>query len=822
MQVKSIQVKIALWAGFSLLLVAVILIGYAVVTLRNQAMDAAQAQAIAMSQSESGIIKAEIEVALDAARTLAQALTAIKSQEIVLTRNDVNAMLRQVLNENPKFVGVYTLWEPSAFDGLDAEHVGLEGHDETGRFIPYWSRDSSGNIMVEPLVDYTQQGPGDYYQVPKRTKQEAIIDPYIYPVQGEDVLITSLVVPVIANGQFYGIAGVDLRLEFLQELADTVDLYEGTADLLLISNNGSLAGVSDQPDLVGEHMQAYHEDWEEDITYIQGSQVQYEEDHGHIAVFVPIQFGSTVTPWSVNLNIPMDKIMAEADAVMWQMIGIGAILTGGALVLLWFASGQIAQPIRQITGIAQGIAEGDLDQQVDVTSEDEVGELADAFRRMTAYLQEMARAAGRIADGDLTADVRARSEQDMLGNSFVQMIVNLRNLIGQVANSANGVGVASGQLSAAADQSAQATNQIASTIQQVAGGTAQQTESVSSATGIVEQLTRAIDGVARGAQEQASSVGQSAQITAHISTVVQKVTANAQASAQGAAETAQTARDGAETVAKTVKGMESIKASTDMVAQRVQEMGQRSEQIGDIVATIDDIASQTNLLALNAAIEAARAGEHGKGFAVVADEVRKLAESSTEATKEIAGLIKDVQRTITEAVQAMDEGATQVEAGMAQADDAGRALDVILAAAELVNRQVGEIATAAREMDASANELVGAMDSVSAVVEENTASTEEMSAGAGEASQAIENIAAISEENSAASEEMSATVEEMTAQVEEVTASAQSLSGMAVELQTLVAQFRLPDGGSTASPAAAQGGNGWEHKKAQTPRRYRA
>jgi methyl-accepting chemotaxis protein len=237
--------------------------------------------------------------------------------------------------------------------------------------------------------------------------------------------------------------------------------------------------------------------------------------------------------------------------------------------------------------------------------------------------------------------------------------------------------------------------------------------------------------------------------------------------------------------------MAEIRTVVGNAASQVEELGKLGDKIGAVVETIDDIAEQTNLLALNAAIEAARAGEHGKGFAVVADEVRKLAERSGRETKAIAELIGQVQTGTLQAVTAMQAGASKVEAGSAKADQAGRALAEILAAVETTVRQVSEIASSAQQMAAASRSVVDAMQSISAVVEENTAATEEMTAQSGQVAEAIQSIAAVSEEQSASTEEVSASAEEMSAQVEEMSAQAQELAATADQLKALVARFKL-------------------------------
>ena len=793
---KSIQLNIAFWSGLCVLAMGVAMIVYAVVTQRSAALQAAQENALATAQTEAGQIGTQIESALDAARTLAQAFSAIKIENMSLSRDQADAMLRQVVTQNPKFLAAYTLWEPDAFDGLDSQYANAEGTDETGRYIPYWVR-SNGQIIVEPLVDYETAGPGDYYQIPKNTRQEAIIDPYLYPINGVDVLITSLVVPIMANGQFYGIAGVDLPLDFLQELADEFIAYGGAAKVAIISNNGSLAAVEGQPDLVGQTMKEFKNGdtgWENDLAVIQSGQTKVNDERGIYETYVPVTFGSTATPWSVNLIIPTSTITAEATASMWRMLAIGALLNGLAIALLWFAAGNIASPVKRLTRIAGVIAQGDLDQEVDVLQADEVGLLANAFREMIAYLREMVATAQAIAQGDLSQDVQPRSAQDGLGSAFSKMIASLRQSVGQMAESANSLSEASSQLAQAAGQAGQATNQIASTVQQVAKGTAQQSEAVNRTAASIEQMSHAIDGVARGAQEQSQAVSQASNVTGEISSAIQQVAGNAAAVSEQSTQAASAARTGVQSVQHTVQGMEAIRAKVGLSAQKVQEMGQRSGQVGAIVETIEDIASQTNLLALNAAIEAARAGEHGKGFAVVADEVRKLAERASAATKEIGGLIRSIQSTVSEAVAAMNESAREVENGVVLANQAGSSLGEIVSASEAVLVQAEQATASANRMTQASDQLVGAVDSVSAVVEENTAATEQMAASSSEVTQSIENIASVSEENSAAIEEVSASAEEMSAQVEEVTASAQSLAELASALQSLVAQFKLEAG----------------------------
>jgi len=498
-----------------------------------------------------------------------------------------------------------------------------------------------------------------------------------------------------------------------------------------------------------------------------------------------------------------DAALASANSTKSSSTTIVIVISVIAVIVAagiayWLATG-ITGGVKKVLAAAEGIAEGDLEQDVEVKSKDEIGEMANAFERMIVYLKGMAGAAEEIADGDLTVEVHPKSEKDALGNAFSQMVSRLHALLSQVSDTAESLGDAKVQLGQAADQAAQASQQVASTSAQVAEGTGQQASTAKDVNESMATVTASIAQIVAGTQKQSESAEEATSLGERVAKGADQMAESSQGATDGARQAAETAQNGAATVQKTIEGIDRIKSTVETASQEITKLGERSAEIGKIVAVIDDIASQTNLLALNAAIEAARAGEQGRGFAVVADEVRSLAERVANATKEIADLIGGVQEGVDASVKAMEEGSTEMEAGSQLAAEAGTALEQILAAVEGVNSQIEQIAAGSQELKASGTEMAEAIGTIRTVVEETSAASEEMKATADSAGEGVSNIANVAEENSAATEEVSAAAQEMSAQVEEVTASAHSLGQMSDDLRERVSAFKL-DRTSQAAP----------------------
>jgi methyl-accepting chemotaxis protein len=446
----------------------------------------------------------------------------------------------------------------------------------------------------------------------------------------------------------------------------------------------------------------------------------------------------------------LEATQKRADVINLTL-GIIAVVTGLGLAMLMSRS--IAGTVRAVADRAESLANGDLTvAELKVSSRDELGEMALAFNRMLA---------------------------------------NLKELLQQVAGTAKAVSGSATEMLESAEQVAGASRQVSAAIGQVAQGATQQSGSAEAAANIVHELRGAISQIAAGAQEQSRGAQTTVDAVGGISVGIGQVADRAQRLAASAEETAATAERGVKVVQESISGMTSIRESVLQSAAEVKELGQLSGKVGAITQAITGIADQTNLLALNAAIEAARAGEHGRGFAVVADEVRRLAERSGSSAKEIAALIKQIETGTQAVVTSMEQVTEKVVAGSALTDHAATALAAISASVGQTGADVGAITGATDKLLADSKQVARAVDAVAAVTEENTAATEEMAAGAEQVTTAVQSIAATSEENAAAAEEVAASVEELNAGTEEIALTARGLAQAAAELQMHVSRFKV-------------------------------
>ena len=704
MKLKSIQLKITLIAGACLLVTAGALVAYSLISAHNtQQMTTERVSAVQQKSAldqlknlageQAGKVQAKFDIALDAARTMAHTFEVGKKPGpdgkpvLQIGRDQLNAILLNVLEKNPEFNGTYSCWEPNALDGRDSEFAtGKDGNNSvTGRFTPYWNRDSNGNIAVQPLVEYDTYDKhpngvlkGGWYIVPREKNIESVLDPFPYIVQGKKVWLTTLSVPVMVDGKFHGVAGTDYDLTFVQKLSKKVDkgLMNGQGEVAIISYDGLIVAHSEKPELIGQHFKAALADgWESALKTIQAGEslASMDETSGMATALGAIELGRTGRPWSVMIRIADEVILAEANALdaalekrsdsaaMWQT-SVGIIVTLVALALIWLAARSIARPIREAATLADTIGAGDLSQRLQIQSADEVGQLGTALNSMAEGLEQKAQIAEKVANGDLTMDVHLASDKDVLGRALRTMVDRLNDLLGQVQT---------------------ASEQIAS------GST---------------QVSDASQTLSQGATESAASLEE---ITASMTEMASQTKLNAEN-----ADQANSLSKGAQSAADNGSAMMS-----DLV-NAMGDINRSGEDISKIIKVIDEIAFQTNLLALNAAVEAARAGQHGKGFAVVAEEVRNLAGRSAKAAKETAELIE----SSTEKTRHGNDIVEKTEA----------ALTEIVGGTTKVSDLVAEIAAASNEQSEGISQVNSGLSQIDSVTQQNTANAEESAAASEE------------------------------------------------------------------------------------------
>ncbi len=401
-----------------------------------QVVRSAKRDALAISRKEAEILDGNMESRLNASIGVARGVARVFEGIVIdghATRTLADSILKQTLAQTPAIIGLWTVWEPNAFDGRDAEFVNKPGSDATGRYVPYWNR-GKGDISVEPNVDYGTDGVGDYYQIAKRTNQETILEPYNYKVAGKDVLMTSLVVPVHnAAGVFIGAVGVDLPLATLATEIAQVKVGE-TGYAALISNRGIYV-AHPKLERCGKPMVST-DPWVQPFlsNFVKGQPFDTESfshtlNDNTFRLASPVTIGQTGTPWSVVITLRESEVLAPAVRLRNIIIMIGATVLLAVLVVVWWIARGITRPIRviadelgqgadqvasastQVSSAGQSLAEGASEQ---AASLEETSSSLEELASMTKRNAEHADIAKTLAsDTRRAADIGAADMQQM-------------------------------------------------------------------------------------------------------------------------------------------------------------------------------------------------------------------------------------------------------------------------------------------------------------------------------------------------------------------------------------------------------------------------
>ena len=428
-------------------------------------------------------------------------------------------------------------------------------------------------------------------------------------------------------------------------------------------------------------------------------------------------------------------------------IGFLMVLVLGASIALRSAKA-ISGPLTQLISVSGQIANsGDLDQKVQIDSQDEIGELARTFNNMVDYLREMAAISEAIAGGDLSAEINPRSQHDTLGNAFREMTLGLRNLVKNVRDSAAQVASGSNQVASASDDSAKVSIQAASAIDEV--------------TSTMHEMSINVQNMVKSTQLQSSNVSETSASIDQMVASIQRVADTAKVLLDISQRSRDEVHSGITTMEKATDGLNRINSAIVSSAEIISALGQRADDIGKIIEVIDDLAEQTNLLALNAAIEAARAGEHGLGFAVVADEVRKLAEKSAQSTREISDLIQSIQKEARKAVENMEKSTSIVNEGLSLGGDLSGALKKISNVVAEVYKFAQEIGAATNEQSRGSSQIGKATARLNEITHEINSSVEEQASGAQAVVRSMEKMRELVQRSSSGSTELAASSEQM-------------------------------------------------------------
>lgn len=423
----SIRTKLGLVVGISTFIISSILVIYTVKSTRDYAIRSAQENAMSIAKDYAAQVKADIEKALTSANILAQTFSGVKSttNPLSIDRAGASSILREVLVQNEAFYGSFTCWEPNAFDGQDAAFINADAaHDSTGRFIPYWFKEQN-NILLEQFLGYADD---EAYLLPKKTRKEVIMDPVSYIVNEENVVLISIVAPILNNEQFYGAAGIDISVDRMQSLIRNSRAYDGQAEINIISHNGLIAASSVSDTLLGRNISKVFPESNEQLAHLKNGTAASLLSDKKLKVHTPIVLGNSDTPWQVSISIPARLILAEANALMWKMILISTALVCCSVAFMVFVIQRLIKPLGGIVKVTEKVAEGELKYEEIRAGNDEIGQMSRAFSTLIRGLKNTTEFANQVGKGNLDAEFSALGEKDVLGQALLSMRSNLKEI----------------------------------------------------------------------------------------------------------------------------------------------------------------------------------------------------------------------------------------------------------------------------------------------------------------------------------------------------------------------------------------------------------
>jgi methyl-accepting chemotaxis protein len=651
-------------------------------------------------------IQRSFERYMDIIRTISQIMNSFPDVDADKRRDSYNETMYGVLESNSDFVSIYTAWKPDAIDENDREYADTPGTDSSGQYITMYTRES-GSIAMLPYPDYKDA-------LLKLDQYETISNPVNTVVQGENTFTVDMRIPIIRQGAIYGLVGVTVVVTPLQAVVENLKPY-GTGLAAIYSNDGTIAAHYDAR-LRGSKFQTSSIETlgqqgvnavTESIRTVTPETISTGQ---MLFAMYPFRVGETTTAWVVIISVPRNTIMAEVNSLILFTVVFGFIAIIAMGISIYLASGGIVKPILGIVGMLKDISEGegDLTKRLNVKSKDEIGETAHYF------------------------------------NLTIDKIRSLVVIIKQQSAALLGIG---NDLASNMSETAAAVNQIASHIQSIKGQTVNQSASVTETNSTMGQITDNIEQLTGHIENQSKNIARSStaieEMVANITSVTQTLVRNGE-NVKRLADASEIGRNGLQDVATDIQGI-----------------ARESEGLLEITEVMENIASQTNLLSMNAAIEAAHAGESGKGFAVVADEIRKLAESSGEQSKTIAGVLKKIKESIDKIMKSTDSVLNRFEAidkGVKtvadQEENIRRFMEEQNSGSQQILQSIGQlneitklVETSSEEMRVGSKEVISESKSLAGLTGEITNGMNEMASGADQINVAVNRVTEISVEN---------------------------------------------------------------------------